>query len=225
MLRQSPEHLVRSLLEISIAQVEAQGTSANIFTLRKLAEAATVLGNQNIAARAVKILRAIPDSHFAHGLIRNFELPADFADRRRAIDSLDQLDKSIPVFSEDSLRQIIQNYVENDEKYALCLRGRTAQAIAMSEGFDLEFVGETLAILGDFDSALHVARDPRLESERQKGVLLVLVIETFRKRRFDLFEPLFADMEAAGIYADGGTILALGFAGREPWAGYPYPDY
>jgi hypothetical protein len=38
-------------------------------------------------------------------------------------------------------------------------------------------------------------------------------------------KTLLAELEKSGIGAWDRVFLALGFAGREPWGGYPYPDW
>jgi len=52
-------------------------------------------------------------------------------------------------------------------------------------GRELEEVGDTLAIFGEFDNALSIACDSTLEAFRQQGLWLVLVIELFRRRRIE----------------------------------------
>jgi hypothetical protein len=89
----------------------------------------------------------------------------------------------------------------------------------------LEEVGATLAVLGHLDDALNVARDPLLERHRQRGVLIVLVIEFFRRDRIQQCNAILTELEASGLGAWDRIFLALGFGGREPWGGYPYPDW
>ena len=85
--------------------------------------------------------------------------------------------------------------------------------------------GETLAVLGEFDGALSVARDEALQDFRRRGVLLVLVIELFRNARFAESQALLTEWESSNFGPWRRLLLVLGFAGREPWCGYPYPDW
>jgi hypothetical protein len=89
----------------------------------------------------------------------------------------------------------------------------------------LEEVGDTLAVLGEFDEALSIARDPALDKFRQRGVLFVLVIELFRRGRVEEAGAILGELESQGLGPWERIHLTLGFAGREPWGGYPYPDW
>ena len=109
---------------------------------------------------------------------------------------------------------------------ALCLEGQFQEARSVAgSGVRLEEVGAALAVLGEFDAARSVASDPALEAFRQRGVRFVLVIELFRRGRVDEAGLLLAEFEFTGLGAWERVHLALGFAGRVPWGGYPFPDW
>ena len=86
-------------------------------------------------------------------------------------------------------------------------------------------LGATMAMMGAFDEARSVAADSQLEPFRQSGVRIVLLIELFRQGRLDESKALLAELEAEPIGAWTRHSLALAYAGREPWGGYPYPDW
>ena len=144
----------------------------------------------------------------------------------RTVDPAEDSERHHPPYREDELVDRIRSCAATEKHFALCLDGQfhEARAVAVS-GVRLEEVGDTLAVLGEFEAARSVAGDPALEPWRQQGVRLVLLIELFRRGRVDEAGALLAELESTGLGAWGRVHLALGFAGREPWAGYPYPDW
>ena len=216
-------HLDASLHEL---EKEADGARYNTSCIRALASAAAVLGLYDIAERALSLLRKAPDGSFFAGMITNFELPKTVPERLRTVDALETLEEQHPHYREQEIVGRIRSNAATEEHFALCIEGRFQEARSKADsGVRLEEVGATLAVLGEFDAALSVARDPLLESFRQRGVLLVLVIEFFRRDRIENSEAILAELESPGLGAWERIHLALGFAGREPWGGYPYPDW
>lgn len=215
--------LARGLLETSAIELEKQADAGryNTMSIRALAQAATVLRMMDVADRAIRLLQMAPDEAFWGGMITNLELPKTVPDRLRTVDPPDKLEKYYPLFNQTDMLKRIQSYAETEEHLALCLTGHIQEARSMAQsGRLLQEVGDTLAILGEFDAALSVARDPALDRFRQNGVLYIVMIELFRRGRFKEAEAILSDLGAGE-----GIQLALGIAGREPWAGYPYPDW
>jgi hypothetical protein len=220
--------LVRSHLEAGIAELErdARDGRYNTLCIRALGSAAKVLDQNEIADRAFRLLRAAPDGAFWAGMITNIELPETVPGRMRTVDPPAELEGRHPPYRADELVERIRSCASTEKHFALCLEGRFLEARALAgSGVRLEEVGETLAVLGEFDAARSVASDPGLEALRQRGVRFVLVIELFRRGRLDEAGALLAELESAGLGAWERVHLALGFAGREPWGGYPYPDW
>jgi hypothetical protein len=220
--------LVRRHLEAAAATLErdaAQGRY-NTLCIRGLASAATLLGEQAVANRAVGLLRGAPDESFWAGEIGNIEFDEAVAERLRRIGSPAELEKRHPPYDRERILKFIRSCSRRDKHIACCLEGRLQDARRRAgSGLPLEEVALTLAVLGDFESALSVARDPALENFRQSNVMLVLVIEFFRSGRLDEFQSLLAELESEGLDAWTRMTLALGFGDREPWGGYPYPDW
>jgi hypothetical protein len=219
--------LVRRHLDAGIRELEKEADDArfNTFCIRALANASSVLGLHDIAERALRLLRAAPDGAFWAGIMTNSELPKTVPDRLRNLKHHDELEKQHPAYAEEAIVGRIRSFARTEGHFALCLAGKAQEARSNAAGRQLEEVGATFAVLGDFDSAMRVARDPRLESFRQRGVSLVLVIEFFRRGRIDSCEAILNELESSGLGAWDRVVLALGFAGREPWGGYPYPDW
>jgi hypothetical protein len=218
----------RTQLEAGIAQLEkdALGSRYNTFSIRALGCAAVLLGQNDIADRAVRLLRVTPDQAFWAGAITNIELPMTVPVGMRTIDTLESLQKQHPPFRAEDIVERIRANANDDEHLALCLEGRFQEARAKAtSGLKLEEVGDTLAVLGGFDAAVSISRNPALDDFRQRGVRFVLVIELFRRGRIAESGAILAELESAGLQAGERVHLALGFAGREPWSGYPYPDW
>jgi hypothetical protein len=219
--------LARRHLDASIREIEekAKGGSLNTFCIRALANASAVLGQNDIADRALRLLRTASDGAFWASMITNFELPKTVPERLRTIEPPDELEKHHPRYCEKASLRRVFSYAKTEEHFGLCLEGRVQEARSKATGVKLEEVGATLAVLGHFEGALSVARDPLLERFRQRVVLLVLVIEFFRRDRIEECNAILTELEAWGLGAWDRIFLALGFAGREPWGGYPYPDW
>jgi hypothetical protein len=220
--------LVRSHLETGIEELERDASEGryNTLCIRALGSAARVLGQHAVADRAVRLLRAVPDRAFWAGAITNVELPATVPERMRTVAPLVELEARHPPFRTAEIVERIRSCAATEKHFALCLDGRFQEARALAgSGVRLEEVGDTLAVLGEFDAARSVASDPALEAFRQQGVRFVLVIELFRRGRVDEAGALLAELESAGLGAWERVHLALGFADREPWGGYPFPDW
>jgi hypothetical protein len=215
-------------LEAGIAELEKNASEGryNTLCIRALGSAAKVLGQHDVADRAVHLLRAAPDGAFWAGMITNIELPETVPERMRSFEPPAELESRHPAYRADQLVERIRSDASTEKHFALCIEGRFQEARALAgSGRQLEEVGDTLAALGQFEAARSVASDPALETFRQRGVRFVLVIELFRRGRVDEAGVLLAEMESAGLGAWERVHLALGFGGREPWGGYPYPDW
>jgi hypothetical protein len=130
-------------------------------------------------------------------MITNLELPKTVPLTMRSVASPQKLEQMNPPYHEEVIMNRIQSSATTQEHFAL----------------------------GDFDSTLSIARDSKLPPFRQKLVLVVLVIEMFRRGQFEGARELLAELESRGLGAWDRITLALGFVGREPWGGYPYPDW
>ncbi len=216
-------HLIASVCEL---EKDAQGARYNTSCIGELANVSLVLGQRDVAERALRLLRAAPDVAFSAGMITNIELSKTVLERLRTVDPLEKLEDQYAPYREEEIVGHIRSYARTEEHLALCLEGRTEEARSTAgSGLRLEEVGVTLAVLGEFDAALSVARDPLLEHFRQRGVLLILVIEFFRRGQMEYFEAILAELESSGLGPWDRILLALGIANREPWTGYPYPDW
>jgi hypothetical protein len=209
----------------SLEAIAAVGP-VNTFSARALVRATLLLEEHDLAQRAVAILCQIPDRAFYAGLITNMELPNDFAERMKQVPTRDELERQHPVYGRDAKLAAIYQSAESSPHIRLCLEGSYEDAEAVAgNGVKLEEVGDTLAVLGEFDRAYALATGPKMEEFRRSGVLFVLVIELFLAGDLTWSRELLAKFEATGMDEGSRVHLALGFAGREPWRVYPYPDW
>jgi hypothetical protein len=119
-------------------------------------------------------------------MITNIDLPTTVPERMRTVEPTAELEDRHPRYREDELLGRIRSCAATEKHFALCLEGRLQEARALAgSGVRLEEVGETLAVLGEFDAARSIAGDPALEPFRRQGVRLVLVIELFRRGRVE----------------------------------------
>jgi hypothetical protein len=220
--------LARQHLEASASNLETEANKVryNTFDIRALASAAAILGQSDIAERALALLQTAPDASFWAGAITNVELPKIVPERLRTLGTPEQLEKQHPKYCQQRIVERICSCLATDEHLLLCVEGRIEEARSKAHpGLQLEEVAATLAVLGEFDAALSIARGQLLEAFRRRNVTLVLVIEFYRRGRIGDSEAILAELESAGLGACERIHLALGFAGREPWDGYPYPDW
>jgi hypothetical protein len=215
-------------LEAGIGGLEEAAAKGryNTICIRELACVATLLGQQMVVERATRLLREAPDEVFWAGVITNIELPNVVPETLRQIDSPSELEDHYPRYRRDNILEQIQSFAKTDEHIALCLDNRPHEACEKAaSGRMLEEVGVTLAVLGEFDAAMIVARNSVLDDSRKNRVLFVLALELFRSGRIEEFQAISTELGSEDFNAWWRIHLALGIAGREPWGDYPYPDW
>lgn len=220
--------LSKSLLEAAIKELEQEAGEGcfNTLCLRSVGSAALILGQQAIADRAHLLLRTAPDEALWAGAVTNMNFSAVVLERLRMAVTTSDVEERHPPCRVEEIIERIQSDSAREKHLALCLQGRFDEARDMARsGLCLEEVGEMLAVLGEFDAARRIAIDAGLEAFRQQGVEFVLVIELYRRGRVEEALSLLAVLESAGLGAWSRVHLALGFAGRESWGGYPFPDW
>jgi hypothetical protein len=215
-------------LEAVISRLEEKAAEGryNTFCIRALASAATLLGREAVAQRAIRLLRETPDEAFWAGAITNIQLPAVVPEELRRIGSPEELENRYPAYRRENIIERIRSFAVTDKHLAPCLDDHYQEALTKAvSGWRLQDVGVTFAVLGEFDAAQSLARDPGLDDAMKQGLLLVLVLEFFRSERIEEFQAALAELESAGLDEWRRIYLALGIAGREPWGGYPYTDW
>ncbi len=214
-------------LRVCVEEIEQQASPYrhNAACLRDLAGAARLLGEHATAARGLRLLRAVPDAAFLP-VLANFDLPGTVPKGLRAIPSVIELEEAHPPYREETITSQITAHAKSEPHIALCLDGRIHEARSAAEtDLALAELGATLAVLGEFDATHGVLRDPVLPESRRSGIWMVLAIELFRRGRCTEAQSVLTEFESSGLDSWCRIHLALGFAGREPWCGYPYPDW
>lgn len=221
--------LIRRQLKAGIEQLEREAADRyhNITHIQVLGLTAKALGHPDVCERALRLFQSAPSESFFAGILTNLKLPKAPPHWMRTIGSVEKWQGDYPLYQGETMIAYLKKSASgSDEHLALCLEGRFAEARALAgSGRQLEEVGSTLAVLGEFEIAGSVACDPALEAFRQKGVRLVLVMELFRRKRTEEATDLLGELEAEGLSAWDRILLATAFADRVPWIGYPYPDW
>jgi hypothetical protein len=222
--RRARDHLVAA-----VEALERSSAAGRHETMRARAvtETATVLGYSDLADRAQTVLRQAPDTAFLTGAITNVASAGPSAgERMRAIKPIDEIERDHPNVTGSQLEARLRRWADTEPHVAMCLGGRHRDATASASTSRVVVeIGATLAALGDINSARALLRHSALDASHREGLLVVLMIESARHGRAD-------DASGAGTSADlvafdtwSRVHLALGLAGRDPWSGYPVPDW
>ncbi len=138
--------LVRSHLEAGIVELERDASEGryNTMCIRAFGSAAKVLGQPEIADRALRFLHAAPDGAFLAGLLTNIELPETAPEWIRTLEPLAELEDRHPPYRQDELVERLRSDASSEKHLALCLEGRFQEARALAgTGIRLEEVGAT----------------------------------------------------------------------------------
>ena len=223
------DELTGRLLRDAVTQLELQAREGRYATtcIRAVADGARLLGDEGLASRTLRLLQEAPDGGFSHGALASFELPQLAPRWMRTCRTHQEIATEHPVYDGQRSFELIKACATSEPHIGLCLEGQHEEARSVA-GSDraLEEMGAALAVLGQFDATLSIARLPTLPGFRQRGILQVLIIEEFRADQCDQAILLLEELEAGGhLDAWNRLHLALGLAGRVPWAGYPFSDW
>lgn len=148
----------------------------------------------------------------------------------------EQVEKSFPIYQESTIVEMIRKCAKSESHLALALERQYSDAIsiAKSEGNSesermLEEIASMQALFGDFGKALGTIETQVTPQFRQRGALLVLVIELFRNGRFEQARTILHKLESSNqdVWNRAGENfhIAMSLIGRLPWQGYPFPDW
>ena len=211
----STQALVRRQLEIALEEMEAaqRQTLCNPMCARELAAAATVLGERDIAKRALRLLRSVPDKLFFLGAITNYELPKKVPASLRTIERGEALQAKYPPYSEEKLLETLHRLARTEKYIAMCLDGSMkAEMLAGASEMTISDICSILVALGRFDESRDIDRACGPVDTIHVG--MVRAIELYRRGRHD--EALLELNELESLPINGWTriTLALGFAGK-----------
>lgn len=115
--------------------------------------------------------------------------------------------------------------VKNEPHLALCLDGKYEEALKYAvNDLALEDISATQAVLGDFNDAYETLKKIKTRHSA-RDMLVVFIVEKFRRNEMEDVLALLDELRVKQIDLWEYVHLAFGFAGYEPWGGYPYADY
>ena len=145
------------------------------------------------------------------------------------------IEKRFPPYQESEVIAMIRACGRSEPHLALSFERSYADAIsiAASQAKDsermLEEIASTQAILGDFEWAQDTIEHHVTSDFRQRGALLVLVIELLRRGRFEQAKSMLHKLDSGNQdvwnRASENVHIVLSLIGRLPWQGYPFPDW
>ena len=199
----------------AVEQLVKAGKTVSYFGLQRAMDAAVLLGQPLLLQRLLNIANALPKIDPLKGGFSN--LPAGSVPRwRPTLREFDDIVEHHPLLDED----YFERFMTGDHLGAV-RAGEVARALALAKSeFDRLEVRLAQLVIAGPDA---IPADLGILADRQHDIALVRCIEHARRGRWD------AALEERGALIAGdfdlATLLAIGFAGRVPWIGYPFPDY
>lgn len=217
--------LATNLLErvqLSLASEAREHDRWHIPLLRSVGALAVVVPVPIVSADVTRLLADAPDRAFHEGIITNIEDRSRFI--QRDLPSADEAASVFPEYPRSELPRSVQD--ARDPHIAAVLAGDIAGAVThATTPLFLEEVASTCAVAGDLEACVHVVQSADFPVGRKMGPLMVLCIESFRRDDSARAEQLLEEVAAHGDSSWTLVQLSAGLFGREPWGGYPYPDY
>jgi hypothetical protein len=219
----------RALLEGALSFVEDHVQRGQYHTLlaRKLVEACTVLDFADLATSARALLQKAPDSAFFAGAIMNFVPDSGAVARMRRGSTIEEIQRSYPWFKKSDIERMARSQEATrfawERNYRDALDVAPSQDRASHETPAIVEVALTAAVLGDFAIAEDILQDEHIGPGPVHLGRIVLAIEYTRAGLYAKANATAARIQLIGPWE--AINFALGFSGRQPWPGYPYPDY
>ncbi len=219
----------RALLEGALRLVEDHVQRGQFHTLlvRKIVEACTVLDFADLATSARALLQKAPDSAFFAGAIMNFIPDSGAVARMRRGSTIEEIQRSYPWFEKSAIERIARSQeatrIAWERNYRDAVAAAPTQDRAPHETPAIVEVALTAAVLGDFAIAEDILQDEHIGPGPVHLGRMVLAIEYTRAGLYAKARATAGRLQLIGPWE--AIHFALGFSGRQPWAGYPDPDY
>lgn len=205
---------------------QAQQGMYQRYDIQHVTRIVKLLGEQDLLLRAERLLKEMPDESFWTAINRGPELPKTVPEEWRSVPPHAELEQEFPLYQETKIRDFLEMAARDDRYLAATLEQRYEEAFALANSeLAVEEIAITQAVLGDIEAALESAQHRVKPEFRQQTVLIVVAVESFRRGRLAEARAVLNDLELMGLGVGDFYQLALGFAGRVPWSGYPYPDW
>jgi hypothetical protein len=213
---------------IDVLDASAAAGRFNTAMIRAAGEACVVLRFYELAERVGRILALVPKEAFFAGALANFTPDSEAIQRCRRLRDLDVVACEFPPFR----RSDVEEMARLQEETRLAWQRRYDEALALArerprkppETSMVAEIASTAAVLGDFGTVDQLLRNEDLRSSESYAVRVVLAIEYARWQLHSEAERVIANLTPP-VQGWKSIHLALGLAGRRPWAGYPYADY
>ncbi len=200
---------------VGFLEQEAYENHYNWYCMQQAIAVALILERGDLVSR-VKHLWQQAKLHFG----REEQFPIDL--------SADRLDQQYPVYLPSELPAMInlEMRLGKSKHIVLSVEKRYPEAFsAATNDLEREEIIMTQIVLGDFDFAQQSLADFKTTRDTKHMALLVFGVEYFRRDRFEQLQSILNDLQSSKLDMWDHVLLARGFAGREPWGGYPYADY
>jgi hypothetical protein len=195
-------------------EADQRKTLCNPMCARELAAVATVLGERDIAKRALRLLRSVPDKLFFLGAITNYELPKKVPASLRTIERGEVLEAKYPPYSEGKLLETLHCLAKTEKDIAMCLDGSVnAERLAGATETTISDICSILVALGRFDESNDIERN--CGAPDASHLRMVRVIELYRRGRHDEAVALLDALETLPLTGWTRITLALGLGGRD----------
>jgi hypothetical protein len=213
---------------IDALKASAAAGKVNTSVVRFAGHACVVLGFSELAKRASRILELVPGDKFFAGAIMNFTPDTEAIRRSRRLSDVDVVEREFPPFQRSDVEAAARSQEETrlawERQYDKALAIARANPRQPPETSMVAEIAATAAVLGDFGISEELLGDDALRSGEAYAVRIVLAIEYARGERRSEAERVVTGLKPP-VQDWWGICLALGLAGRRPWAGYPYADY
>ena len=200
----------------AVEQLVKAGKTFSYFSLQRAMDAAVLLGQPLLLQRLLNIANALPKIDPVKGGFTNLTLgpvPRWCPTLREFADIVEHH----PPLDEDYFERFMTG-----EHIAAVRAGEVERALALAKSeFDRLEVRLAQLVIEGPDA---IPADPGISADRQHNVALVRCIEHARRGLWDAALTERGRLIDDGDY-DTATLLAIAFAGRVPWIGYPFPDY
>lgn len=219
--------LARRLLHQAADRIDADGRSgtANTYQAKLLLEVALLQRDADCERRARCHLQR-PFNPFAWCLSS-----LDLSQRKPVMPkqaTLEDAERASPVKSTDDILAGIRRSCHNEPHLMLTIDGKVDEAFALqgsSSDLRQSEIAATVALLGNLPRACELTEAIGNSSYRE-GPWIAIAIEAFRRGDSPMLDRALDALGSDESRSPWTSLhLALGLMGREPWVGYPYPDF
>jgi hypothetical protein len=200
---------------ISAFEIAASNNHFNWYCMQHIVTLSRIMGREELISRI---------SLFWDEAIKRFGKSEQSKWGLGEKEPLEKALRFVKEYPKDTLPYLV-GQIKNEPHIALCLEGKYEEALKQAvNDLALEDIAATQAVLGDFIDAQETLKKIKARNSA-RDMLEVFIIEKFRRDEMKDVFALLEELRAKQIDLWEYIHLAFGFAGYEPWGGYPYADY